>query len=172
MWGGGSTAPAGYLIADGSAVSRTTYAALFAVYGTTYGTGNGTTTFTLPNLKGVVVAGYDASQAEFNAMGKTGGAKTHTLTAGQMPVHTHVQNAHNHTQNPHRHGVDQSIYSDGGNKVAIGQNPPGVQFPDNAFVNYETATNQAATATNQNAGGGAAHNNLQPYVVLRYIVKT
>lgn len=99
----GATAPVGYLICDGAAVSRTTYAALFAIIGTTYGVGNGTSTFNLPNLKGRVPVGRDTAQTEFNDMGETGGAKTHTLTESEMPVHTHAQNPHNHTQNSHGH---------------------------------------------------------------------
>ena len=80
----GSSAPTGFLLCDGSAVSRTTYANLFAVIGTTYGAGDGSTTFNLPNFKGRVGVGFDANQTEFNALGKTGGAKTHghTITNG------------------------------------------------------------------------------------------
>lgn len=74
---GGSVAPFGYLLCDGSAVSRTTYSALFAAIGTLYGAGNGTTTFNLPNIKGRTLIGLDGSQTEFNLLGKTGGAKTH-----------------------------------------------------------------------------------------------
>lgn len=88
----GSSAPTGWLLCDGSAVSRTTYAALFAVVGTTYGVGDGSTTFNVPDLKGRVPVGYDSGQAEFDALGETGGAKTHTLTTAEMPSHTHSQN--------------------------------------------------------------------------------
>jgi microcystin-dependent protein len=95
--------PNGYLICDGRAVSRTTYADLFAAIGTRYGSGNGSTTFNIPNLKGKVIVGYDSADASFNTLGKTGGSKTHTLTISEMPSHTHTQNAHNHIQNPHNH---------------------------------------------------------------------
>ena len=80
------TAPTGWLLCDGSAVSRSTYAALFAVIGTTYGSGDGSTTFNLPSLKGKVPVGKDAAQTEFDTLGETGGSKTvdsshtHTLT--------------------------------------------------------------------------------------------
>lgn len=80
----GSTEPVGALLCDGSAVSRTTYAALFAIIGTTYGAGNGSTTFNLPNLKGRVPVGRDAAQAEFDMLGETGGSKTVTLTKPNM----------------------------------------------------------------------------------------
>jgi microcystin-dependent protein len=77
----GSTAPTGWLLCDGTAVSRTTYSDLFAITSTTYGVGDGSTTFNLPNLKGRVPVGLDTSQTEFDVLGETGGAKTHTLTS-------------------------------------------------------------------------------------------
>lgn len=78
----GASAPTGWLVADGSAVSRTTYAALFAVIGTSFGAGNGTTTFNLPNMKGRVPVGLDTTDTDFNTIGKTGGQKT-------VQSHTH-----------------------------------------------------------------------------------
>ena len=70
-----NNAPTNWLICDGSAINRVTYAELFSVIGTTYGSGDGTTTFNLPNAKGRTIVGLDSSQTEFNAMGKTGGSK-------------------------------------------------------------------------------------------------
>lgn len=105
MYGAGS-APTGWLLCDGSAVSRTTYAGLFAVISDTYGVGNGTTTFNLPNLKGRVPVGRDSGDSSFDVLGETDGAKTHTLTTSEMPSHTHTQNSHNHSQDPHNHGQD------------------------------------------------------------------
>ena len=103
----GSTAPgSNWLFCQGQAVSRSTYAGLFGVVGTTYGVGDGSTTFNLPNLQGRIPVGRDTGQVEFDVLGETGGAKTHTLTSGEMPSHTHVQDAHNHTQNSHNHTQD------------------------------------------------------------------
>lgn len=85
----GSTAPSGYLLCDGSAVSRSTYSKLFTAIGTTYGSGDGSTTFNLPNIKGKVPVGYNSAETEFNALGKTGGEKAHTLTIAEMPSHKH-----------------------------------------------------------------------------------
>lgn len=99
----GSAAPTGWLLCDGTAVSRATYADLFAAIGTTYGAGNGSTTFNLPNLKGRVPVGRDSADTSFDVLGETGGAKTHTLTVTEMPSHTHVQDSHNHTQAAHSH---------------------------------------------------------------------
>lgn len=138
---GGSSAPSGWLICDGSAVSRTTYAALYAILGTAYGTGDGSTTFNLPNLKGKVPVGKDSGQTEFDAMGETGGAKTHTLITAEMPSHTHVV------------------------ATALAANGAAIASATGALVNG------SATGVS-NTGGGGAHNNLQPYQVVNYIVKS
>lgn len=172
------TAPAGWLACNGQALSRTTYAALFAVIGTTYGAGDGSTTFNVPNLRGRVPVGLDTGQAEFNVMAESGGAKTHTLTTAEMPSHTHTQNSHNHTQNSHSHTQDQHRHSVGGaeemfltadgnvavNGTARTQTAAGstwnyvyavdsdnVTISESTYSNYTTATNQATTATNQAA---------------------
>ena len=198
MWAT-TTAPTSWLLCDGTAVSRTTYAALFTVISTTYGVGDGSTTFNVPNLKGKVPVGRDSADVSFDSMGETGGAKTHTLLTTEMPVHTHVQDSHNHTQNSHNHtqnshthggsvGTGEFLYRDGayntgfnswvGNVyLAITWNgatagATAVNQAQTATNIAATATNQAQTATNQNAGSGSAHNNLQPYIVLNYIIKT
>jgi hypothetical protein len=141
-----TTAPTGYLLCNGDAISRTTYAALFTVLGTTYGTGDGSTTFNLPNLKGRVPVGFDSTQTEFDAMGETGGAKTHTLATSEIPAHAHdIQ----------RNNVAAS--STGADASTV----------------YRTLANTGATyTTTQTTGGGGAHNNLQPYITLNFIIKT
>jgi len=106
----GALAPSGYLICDGSAVSRTTYAALFSVIGTSYGSGNGSTTFNLPDMRGRNVMGRNTSDGAFNGMGEKGGAKTHTLSLAEIPSHRHTVNppssttltiaGHTHSVNP------------------------------------------------------------------------
>lgn len=77
--------PAGYLILNGQNVSRTTYANLFAVWGTTFGVGDGSTTFGLPNFQDKFLCG-SGTNAVFGA---TGGEASHTLTASEMPTHSH-----------------------------------------------------------------------------------
>jgi len=154
----GTAAPPGWLLCEGQAVSRTTYASLFAVLGTRYGAGDGSTTFNLPNMKGRVPVGRDGAQSEFDTLGETGGAKTHTLTVAQMPSHTHTQNPHSHTSG----GNGFFVNTDSGANLQSGSST-------NRVVRGSTA---AATATNQNTGGGQPHNNLQPYIALNYLIKT
>lgn len=102
------------LVADGRAVSRTTYATYFALVGTTYGVGDGSTTFNLPDLRGRTIIGMDnpgtaqgaanrITAAAADSIGGTGGAETVTLTSAEMPTHTHVQNSHTHIANSHSH---------------------------------------------------------------------
>lgn len=79
--------PNGFLPCDGSEVSRTEYKDLFAIIGTSYGAGDGSTTFNLPNKKGRVSVGLDFNQTEFNTIGKKGGEKTHTLTLSEIIQH-------------------------------------------------------------------------------------
>jgi microcystin-dependent protein len=178
----GATAPAGYLICDGSPVSRSTYSALWDVLrnGTSsspYGNGNGTTTFNLPNLQGRVPVGRDPSQLEFDALADTGGAKTHQITTAEMPVHNHVQDPHNHGQDSHGHGINPgtdrtfglSWHTDSG--YWVGSGGSALNKEGYTSIAGTTATNQATTATNQNSGTGNAHNNLQPFIVVQYIIK-
>ena len=82
--------PTGFLLCDGSAVSRTTYAVLFAVIATTFGIGDGSTTFNVPNLKGKVIMGYASDDADYNAIADTGGEKTHALITAELAAHTHT----------------------------------------------------------------------------------
>jgi microcystin-dependent protein len=151
-----ATAPQGWLICDGSAISRTQYADLFSVLGTTYGSGDGTTTFNLPNLKGKVPVGYDSTQTEFNTIAKTGGDKN--------------LQAHTHTIPNHQHGI-RAEYGTNSNLTSA---PPGQYNQLTTNTGYGFVTNY----TQADGGGGAtsstgsgAGQNLQPYVVINYIIK-
>jgi len=84
----GTAAPAGWMLCNGAAISRTTYAALFAAIGTAYGVGDGSTTFNLPNLQGRVPVGK-AGSGTFLNLGATGGEETHVTTIAEMPSHDH-----------------------------------------------------------------------------------
>lgn len=112
---------------------------------------------------GRVLVGIDSGQTEFDAIGETGGAKTHTLTSAEMPSHTHTQDSHNHTQDAHSH----TLGSHGTSGAGYGHVDSASATSSGTFTSNTTvATNQATTATNQNTGGGGAHNNLQPYIVV------
>lgn len=86
---GGASAPGDYLLCDGASYLRADYPELFAVIGTTYGAADGTH-FNVPDIKGKTIFGYKSTDTDFDALGKTGGAKTANLQ------HTHTQNAHTH----------------------------------------------------------------------------
>lgn len=88
---GGTSAPPGSLVCDGSEVSRTTYSELFTAIGTTWGVGDGSTTFNLPNFERSVAVGSGGTGTGTlgNSVGDTGGAETHTLTVAEMPDHVH-----------------------------------------------------------------------------------
>jgi len=102
-------------------------------------------------IAGRVIVGIDAGQTEFDTLNETGGAKTHTLTESEMPSHTHVQNAHSHTT------ASRDTATAFGSVARVAQ-------PSNSGSN-STVPTSSDTAVNQNAGGGGAHNNLQPYIV-------
>lgn len=143
----GSTAPDGYMICDGSAISRTKYPELFNLIGTAYGAGDGSTTFNLPDKRGKVGVGYDSTNTNFNILGKTGGEETHVLTEDEMPSHVHKAN-----------------FSLGGAGNAEGRLVLG-----NNTQNGTTSGNYGSPIAS--ASGGQAHNNLQPYITLNYIIK-
>lgn len=148
--------PTNWLICDGSAISRTTYASLFAAIGVKYGAGDGSTTFNIPNLKGRVPAGKDASQTEFASLALTGGEKTHLLTAAEsgLPAHNHIQG-------------DAGINSNAGYGVAPSSGA--------GNINSQSGTNTANhpyTSTSTAANATSAHNILQPYEVVNFIIKT
>lgn len=166
----GATAPSGWLICDGAAVSRTTYASLFAAIGTTYGAGNGSSTFNLPNLKGRVPVGRDTGQSEFDSLGETGGAKTHTLTEAEMPSHNHSASTGSAGSHTHQ---SRGYYSNAsgavGQRMAISRYAISGDPLDNNSL--QAAGAHTHTVSVGNKGGGGAHNNLQPYIALNYIIK-
>ena len=149
MWGG-AAAPTNWALCDGTAISRSTYSTLFGVIGTTFGSGNGSTTFNLPNLKGKVPVGLNSAETEFDALAETGGAKTHTLDESEIPSHTHALTSPTF---PSGVAVAEAAYSSGSGA--------------NRYFLANGIAGLSAAAT----GGGGAHNNLQPYVVLNFIIR-
>ena len=157
----GSTAPTGYLLCDGIAISRTTYSDLFNIVSVTYGAGDGSTTFNLPDLRGRVIAGQDnmggtsadnLTNAQADQLGGTLGAEDHTLTSAEsgMPAHSHTVN------------------DVGGNVGTVdGLWPYGEKGSSGAPSQGTNTTNESPA---QNAS--SAHNNVQPTIILNYIIKT
>jgi microcystin-dependent protein len=195
----GSSAPSGYLLCDGTAVSRVTYATLFTVTSTTYGAGDGVTTFNVPDLRTRVPVGKNAT-GTFATLGATGGAETVTLTSAEIPAHTHSTPALSGTftsgamsanaDHSHANSVASTAYERnagvpaGSGSLYYTRNSnanggtqglaPGTTIT-NASANiahtHDTAVSFAAN-TSGSTGSGGAHNNLQPYIVLNYIIKT
>lgn len=117
-------------------------------------------------VKGKVLVGVDEADPTFAKAGLTGGEKTHKLTVAEMPSHTHIQNSHNHTQNSHSHPANNpTLMGQNGNTKygEGGYNIMGTISAKSWTTGTTTATNNAATATNQNTGGNGEHNNLQPF---------
>lgn len=163
----GSSAPTGYLLCYGQAVSRTTYADLFTAISTTYGVGDNSTTFNLPDLRGRVVAGQDdmggssanrltglTDGVDGDTLAAAGGLESTTLTVAQMPSHDHggVTGA----AGGHTNAVEGSTDADTGSARKV---------PSNQSVADHTHSISAQ-------GGGGAHNNVQPTLILNYIIKT
>jgi microcystin-dependent protein len=160
---GGASAPTGYVLCDGSEYDKVgQYAALFAAIGGQYG--QTTTRFRVPNLKGRVPVGRDASQTEFDTLGEIGGEKTHTLSIAQMPSHNHGGSTGNSLA-----WFSNEIYRSTTANTSLFH--PSVW--SGTFVGYDDAyrnrTNHNHSIPSQ--GQNQPHNNLQPYIVLNYIIK-
>lgn len=139
---GSKYAPTNWLVCDGSAVSRTTYSELFTVIGTSFGSGDGSTTFNLPNLKGKVPVGYNSSDTDFDTMGETGGSKDAVVVE-------------------HSHGT-----------LKISSYPGGVQNTKTGYGYEEIALNRSSYGNQTDTTGvSGTGKNLQPYQVVCYIIK-
>jgi microcystin-dependent protein len=138
--------PSGWLECDAAAVSRTTYAKLFAVTGTTFGVGDGSTTFNLPDLRGRSPVGLgtgDHVTPTNRSMADKAGDEVHALTSGEGPVHNHGFV-----------GADGAVVQNGAGAEGFAGGP-------NAYL---------LESTTQNAGSGTAHNTMHPVLALRMII--
>jgi microcystin-dependent protein len=171
----GAADPAGgfWLLCDGRAISRTTYAAYFAQVGTTFGAGNGTTTFNIPATAERVIVGKSAAQTlipQYNCtiLGNTSiGEGKHTLTAGELPAHTHSGNTGPQNAD-HTHTTPASM---GPGSFQSGTSGGTTYGSVSTTTSGASATHGHGFTTDNGTGGGAAHNVVQPSLVLNYIVR-
>ena len=155
--------PSGFLSCDGSAISRSTYSALFALIGTTWGSGDGATTFNLPNAEDcTVMASGTTAGLTTRTVGQTVGSATHTLTTSELPIHTHTPSDPGHTHN----------FSDTGDNDAAGSLRRVFAGTGSPLLGVQTIYNETSGISIGSEGSGAAHNNMQPYLATQFIIKT
>jgi microcystin-dependent protein len=175
----GPYVPSDWLVCDGRAVSRTSYAALYAAVGTYWGAGDNISTFNLPDFRGRSPLGYVSSAVggiTARSFASNGGEENHVLNGSELASHYHgtINDWHSHgiQQSPHSHTYVNPF----GSLVGI---PPGSSgytgsggtqtSGDNANI---TVLGSASNITIANAGGNQPHNNMQPFAVLYFIIKT
>lgn len=188
-----SVIPTGYLVCDGSAVDRSQYADLFAVIGTTYGPGDGLSTFNLPNLSGKVAVGPTSGLV----LGSVGGEATHVLQSSEIVAHTHDVPSHTHTSSilaktpEFTHTITQPAYNY--NTLNGGLNASTLNRNFNAYngrtsaamtrsTNLSVAAHNAANCTmsggiadcaafdTESVGTSTGHDNMMPYLTLTYLI--
>ena len=182
---GSLTPPAGWMLCDGSAISRTTYAALYALIGTAFGTGDGSTTFNLPDMRGRVGVGAGQGSGLTNRLlAATGGEEAHALSVAELASHSHTDSghwhtshtvSHNHSDSGHSH--PQSAVSGAGATLAGGatylvQNiNTGTGYAAISTVGDIGTTTSTNAAAITNTGSGTAHNTMPPFVGVCFIIK-
>jgi microcystin-dependent protein len=166
-----ASVPTGFLECNGSAVSRSTYSALFAIVGTTYGAGDGSSTFGLPNLQDNVAVGKSNNKA----LASTGGANTVTatgnvagstanasLSTAQLASHSHVNNTKN----------GGNIYPWANGYIAFPNSPRVKPNPTNENINKNTGSGDGHSHNMSANFAGDATSVVQPYLTVIYIIKT
>lgn len=179
----GITAPAGFLLPYGQAISRVTYAAYFSIVGTTYGSGDGVTTFNMPDLRGRSIAGLDNMggvsagrlSASFTSTspGNSGGEATHLLVGAEMPVHTHDVNITSATENANHNHLYTVPTTKTATAVVTNGLPSSIFWSgtDATITQFEGQTHQhTVNGTSTVSGGGGVHNNVQPTMVMNKII--
>jgi microcystin-dependent protein len=144
-------APRGWAFCDGQILPINQNQSLYSLLGTTYG-GDGRTSFALPEMRGRVPIHVGSSNGSSHLLGQKSGEETHTLSANEVPQHTHVLNA-----------TTNSATSD---------SPTGKYLARGAADAYGPLTNMAnmGTGTVANVGGGQAHENMQPYIAVNFCI--
>jgi len=157
---GKNVAPSGWIACDGSAISRTTYANLFSVIGTTYGAGDGSTTFLVPNMNGSVIGAYKSGGQTFTSLGLKLGSKTINTS------HTHTISAdHGHPAGAgSTSGLDASHVGDG--------SPIEAWVPDTNHQHtlYADSISGASTLA-MSTDGSTTQNTMSQFITVFYIIK-
>lgn len=152
----GGSVPSNAVLCYGQAISRTAYAVLFSLIGTTYGVGDGSTTFNVPDLRGRTIIGLDnmggsnanrINQAWARTLGGTGGEELHTLTVTESPTHSHPGTVEDNPAGgtPFTHLLYDVVLGAGTANTIFSRDVP-------------------------SSGGGGAHNNVQPTMAMNYII--
>ena len=164
MWSGAvNSPPDGFILCDGTAISRTDFATLFSVIGTTFGSGNGSSTFNIPNLKDRFVVGAGQSYS----LNATGGTASNTLNANQLPTHQHSASVndpgHFHTTENY---VGRSNYAEPRNFGV------GTDGNLNNVGDTDTKTTGITVSVGNNTTNGDSVENRPPYIALAYMIRT
>jgi microcystin-dependent protein len=167
------TAPSGFLLCSGQAVNRTTYATLFALIGTTYGVGDSSTTFNVPDLRGRFALGKDnmggssanrCTDAAADTIGSSAGAETHVHTTGNVTLSAAQSGLPAHTHTLYADG--NSAGNSSGYVASSNSSYPKSYYPST------TANSAAAAAEAHNHGNTGSGATIGPYLTLSYIIKT
>ena len=179
----GATEPSGWIFCYGQEISRTTYAALFTAVGTVYGTGDGSTTFNVPDIRGRAVAGQDdmggvsanrltglGGGVDGDILGGVGGEEAHVLTSGEHASHTHSGSGLTTTSDgAHTH----TVTAVGSGSLVVANTPGSSAAGSSSLTTSSTgAHTHSVSGTTGSSGSGTAHNNVQPTIILNYIIKT
>lgn len=170
----GTTAPNGYLLCYGQAISRTTYVTLFNLIGTDYGLGDGSTTFNIPDARGRVLAGKDnmggtsanrltnqTSGVDGDILGDTGGEETHILIESELASHDHNFNDPGHTHD---------LLARPGTSAGDARARSTISSTDNIELSDGAVSNTTGITFVAN-GSDAPHNNIQPTIIMNKIIK-
>lgn len=187
-----TNAPTGWLLANGDIVSRSTYSALFTAIGTTYGVGDGSTTFALPDMRSRVPVGVGTgSGLTARTLGGTVGTENETLSSSQIPAHSHPNTVGStaggsnsatggmSANTVHAHNLNETVgrmalgYTTGSGYAGgvVGNQPQSGATLYAANCSSIDHTHALYITNANNTGGGGSHNNMQPSIGLNFIIK-
>ena len=167
----GVTIPNGWLECDGSEVLKADYPILYGAIADSWGVASDADHFVLPNMKGRVPVGYDSSDTDFDSVGESGGAKSVTLGTSEIPAHTHGNKSLTGYFTSRRMGPDNQSHWGGGVFSVQQTSGSNVASAKQDVANkHGDQVNIDVSHEHTSVGGSGAHNNLQPYAVVKYII--